>query len=477
MSALTYYWHDYETFGANPRLDRPCQFAGLRTDADLNPIGEPLEIYCQPTDDVLPHPQACLITGITPQLALERGVPEPDFIAAILAELGQPGTCGVGYNSIRFDDEVTRHTLWRNFHDPYEREWKNGCSRWDLIDMLRLTYALRPEGIEWPKREDGKPSFKLEHLAAANNLEQQRAHDALSDVTATIALARLVRDRQPRLYDYVISNRSKQAARGMLDLVNHEPVLHVSEKFPAEYGCLSLVMPLVEHPTNGNAIVCFDLRQNPQALLDLSPADIHERIFTPTADMPEDVERIAVKAVHANKCPVLAPVKTLSSEQAARLQLDLDTCRQHWAALRPHVDELGAKLRLVFEMGEFEPHSDPEQDLYGGFPSDADKRRCEQVRRMTGPELAIDPPVFDDKRLNELLFRFRARHFPADLNAAEQDEWQRWRSKRIEFAPDGGLGLEEYRQFLALLERELAGDAEKIGILAALQDWGQRLSP
>ncbi|MFT7661707.1 MAG: exodeoxyribonuclease-1, partial [Gammaproteobacteria bacterium] len=202
--ANTFYWHDYETFGVDPSKDRPSQFAGLRTDEDLNPVGEPLVIYCQPQKDILPAPQACLITGITPQLAMEKGLLEPQFIEAIHRQLSVPGTCGVGYNSIRFDDEVTRYALYRNFFDPYQREWKNGNSRWDIMDMLRLTRALRPEGIEWPDHEPGRPSFKLEHLTAANGLAHEAAHDALSDVTATIAVAKLVKDKQPRLFDYVV---------------------------------------------------------------------------------------------------------------------------------------------------------------------------------------------------------------------------------------------------------------------------------
>lgn len=209
MSTPTYFWHDYETFGADPRRDKPAQFAGIRTDMDFNIVGEPVVLYCQPPADMLGHPEATLITGITPQVALERGVPEPEFIETIVAEMAVPSTCSVGYNSLAFDDEVTRHTLWRNFFDPYAREWQNGCSRWDIINMVRLAYALRPDGIEWPKREDGTPSFKLEHLATANNLVQERAHDALSDVHATIGLARLIRDKQPKLFDYVVHNRDK----------------------------------------------------------------------------------------------------------------------------------------------------------------------------------------------------------------------------------------------------------------------------
>jgi len=473
MAAPSFFWHDYETFGINPRLDRPSQFAGIRTDYDLNPIGEPVDIFCQPADDVLPHPEACLITGITPQQAQDQGVPEPQFIKIVLAELGAANTCAVGYNSLRFDDEVTRHTAWRNFHDPYAREWKNGCSRWDIIDMVRLCHALRPEGIEWPKREDGQTSFKLEWLAEANQLVKTRAHDALSDVETTIALARLVREKQPRLYDYAFSNKDKASAGTLLNLAAHDLVLHVSQKIPAQYGCLTAIMPIARHPKNKNAVLCFDLRQDPQALLELDTADLHERIFASNDDLPEGVERIAVKGVHLNKCPVLAPIKTLTAERAEVLQLDLKVCADRRELILGQLNEVAAKLTEVFELGEFPPNSDPEQDLYGGFVGDNDRQLCQQVLDA----IIVGPPEelpFSDNRLHELLLRYRARHFPDSLNEAEQQEWQNWRSNRIEFAPDGGLALDDYRQMIAVLKTQTQ-EPDHQRILAELSDWGESL--
>ncbi len=223
----TLYWHDYETSGIDPRFDRPMQFAGVRTDEDLNIIGEPLMIYCKPSGDYLPHPQAALVTGLTPQLAEKEGLNEAEFIKQIHDELAAPGTCGVGYNSLRFDDEFTRFTLFRNFYDAYAREWQSGNSRWDIIDMVRLTRALRPEGIHWPNREDGKPSFRLEDLTAANGIEHSGAHDALADVYATIEMARLIKNAQPKLYDYVFERRRKQALAPLLNLNERKPVVHV----------------------------------------------------------------------------------------------------------------------------------------------------------------------------------------------------------------------------------------------------------
>ena len=188
--AHTFLWHDYETFGTVPRRDRPAQFAAVRTDANLNELGEPIMLFCQPAPDFLPDPQACLITGITPQQCLQQGVPEHQFAASIEQAFSVPGTIGVGYNTIRFDDEVTRFMFWRNLIDPYAREWQNLCGRWDLLDLVRTAYALRPEGIEWPIKPEGGASFKLTDLSAANGLLHEAAHDALSDVRAASSFVR-----------------------------------------------------------------------------------------------------------------------------------------------------------------------------------------------------------------------------------------------------------------------------------------------
>ena len=301
--ALTLYWHDYETWGTDPGRDWPAQFAGLRTDEDLKVIGKPLSLYCYPADDMLPQPEACMVTGITPQLARMNGVIEADFFRRIHEQLALPGSCGVGYNSIRFDDEVTRFGLYRNFFDPYAREWQNGNSRWDIIDMVRLTHALRPDGIEWPSHADGTPSFRLEQLTEANGIPHQGAHDALTDVYATIELARLIKQQQPRLFDYLFQLRDKRRVASLLNLNTMQPVLHVSSKYPAERGCIAMVVPVARHPVNKNGIIVYDLAQDPEPLLSLSVEQLSERLFTPRRELPEGVERIPLKTIHLNKSP------------------------------------------------------------------------------------------------------------------------------------------------------------------------------
>lgn len=468
----TLYWHDYETFGVDPKRDRPAQFAGLRTDEALNEVGDPLVVYCKPARDVLPHPEACLLTGITPQLADAQGMPEPEFIARIHAELARPGTCGVGYNTLRFDDEVTRNTLYRNFYDPYAREWQQGNSRWDLIDLVRMTYALRPEGIEWPRHDDGRPSFRLEDLAAANGIGHESAHDALSDVRATIGLARLIRNRQPRLYDWLFQLRNKRKAAEQLDLVGHEPVIHTSRMYPSETGCTTLVMPLVGEPGNNNSVLVYDLRQDPSPFLALDVEGLRDRLFTRAEDLPVGVERLSVKSVKINKCPALAPRKTLDESIAKRIAINLDACARHWEQLNADKGFM-QRVAQTYNSREFSPSGDADLALYEGFLNDADRPLLARVRDASKQELAQTRFDFHDKRLPELLFRYRARNWPETLSAEEAQRWEHLRRLRLQDEDGGGsITLNDYSARIVVLRSEHEGDPDASRILDALEAWG-----
>src|SRR5688572_166853 len=360
----TIFWHDYETFGGDPRRDRACQFAGIRTDEHLNIIDDPVEIYCQPAPDFLPDPFSCAITGISPQQALAKGVTEAEFCARIASELMQPGTCTAGYNSIRFDDEVTRQLLYRCFYDPYEREWKNGNSRWDIIDLLRMTHALRPEGIVWPTQEDGSPSFRLQELTKANGVEHEHAHDALSDVYATIAMARLVRQKQPKLYEFVYNLRNKNRVLPLLDLGRQEPVVHASRMFAAQRGCLAIVLPLVQHPRNNNGIVVADLLTDPAAWMDLGADELRTRLYTKSENRPEGQVRIPLKTIHINRCPAVAPISVLTDSVKNLYALDMDAIYRHRQQLLS-AKELALKVAEIFnDLHADDAGGDPDLMLY-----------------------------------------------------------------------------------------------------------------
>lgn len=427
----TFYWYDLETFGVHPRYDRIAQFAGIRTDEDLNPIGEPDMFYCKPVDDYLPDPGACLVTGITPQLCEEKGLPEHEFAAKVHGILSEEKTCGVGYNSIRFDDECVRSLFYRNLYDPYQREYLNGNSRWDLIDVVRATYALRPENIEWPMHEPGKPSFKLEDLASANGLIHEAAHDALSDVEATIQLARLIQKNQPRLFEFALKLRNKDSVRSLLNWQLQQPIVHVSNKIPAERGCLSLFVPLAIHPTNKNGIICYDLHYDPTDLLALDIDEIQDRIFTPTADLPEGVERVHLKTIHLNKSPFVSPISVLKGVDLQRVGLDYASSQKHLEQIK-QVAGIEKKVAAVFDQGFDAEVNDVDEMIYSGFFSFKERAKLEVIRQSTPERIPWETDEFTDPRASTLIQRYKARNFPDSLTAEEMNLWQKDRKLRLE---------------------------------------------
>ena len=450
----TLFWHDYETFGVQPRRDRPAQFAGIRTDLQLNPVGEPVEYFCRPAGDYLPDPEACLLTGISPMHCLQHGLAEYQFAAAIERHLAASGTIGVGYNTIRFDDEVTRFMFWRNLIEPYAREWQNDCGRWDLLDTVRTTWALRPEGIEWPLHDDGRPSFKLEHLAAANGLLHDKAHDALSDVEATIALARLIRQHQPKLYEFCFRLHRKDAVQAEIGAAPR-PFIHISSQYGTDHGCIAIVWPLAWHPRNRNELIVWDLAQDPTALFDLDADTVRARLFTRADDLPPGVTRLPIKTIHINRSPiVIGNLKTLTPANAERWGIDI-------AQQLAHADKLAAAPRMdalwkaVYAAAEENGMPDVDESLYGGFIADNDRRTLTRLRGMDADQLVSTRPSFEDARLEELLFRYRARNFPDLLDQADRQRWQALRHSRLHDGQDGYLTLDSYRQRLDELHDKL----------------------
>ncbi|WP_017431171.1 exodeoxyribonuclease I [Vreelandella jeotgali] len=467
----SFLWHDYETFGADTRRDRPAQFAAIRTDAELNEIGEPVELYARPADDDLPHPVACLITGITPQKAQRHGLPEAEFATEVLRHMSEPGTCVAGYNSLRFDDEISRQLFYRNLIDPYAREWQNGNSRWDLIDVVRAFYALRPDGIEWPLRDDGAPSFKLEDLTAANGIDHAGAHDAMADVRATIALARLLREQNAGLFDYLLALRGKRAVARQLDLPGAKPLLHVSRRYPASRACSALVMPLAEHPTNANGVIVYDLSVDPGDMLAMTAEQIRERVFVSQADLSEGETRIPLKVIQINRCPVVFPAGFLKDvdgphkgeygDIVARLGMNMAACRRHWKALHEAPD-VAARVAEVFAAPYPEEVADPDLMLYsGGFFSPADRQQMERVRQTPAWDLVGQRFAFQDPRLEEMLFRYRARSYPETLEGDELAQWEAFRWERLNNPALSGFTLKDFAREIEHYNQQTLDDRSR----------------
>ncbi len=461
----TLYWYDLETSGTEPRWDRIVQFAGLRTDTDLNELGDQYSTYIRLPDDVLPDAGAALVTGITPQLARREGIGEWQALRHIRRLFSKPNTCVAGYNNLRFDDEFIRYGLYRHLMDPYAREWQNGNSRWDLIDLVRAAGALRPEGIEWPADEQGLPVFRLEALAAANGLGHGRAHDALADARVTVALARLLKTRQPKLFAYHLNGRAKRQVRSLLEPYAKQLLIHVSGMYPRHRHGLAPVVSICRHPANSNSIVVADLGEDVEMLLDWSAEQIREALYTRDAPV-----RPPLKEIRINKCPFVAVADVVRAEDAERLQFDRGLAERRMRRLRqPGVAQ---KVSRVFERTAREPIPDVDAALYEGFLREQDKARGESLNGALeqGRWLDLD---YQDKRLKTLAARLKARTFGDLQSAGEREEWRAWVRAKLSADEVPWRTLRRYRQEV----REMLANCEEPQreILQALQAHGDEI--
>lgn len=426
----TYFFYDLETTGLNPRDDRVMQFAGQRTDMDFNPIGEPYNLLVALNDDTLPSPYALMVTGVAPQETVADGYTEAQFAKLFMEEIATPDTIILGYNSIRFDDEFMRALLWRNYYDPYEWSWKDGRSRWDLLDVVRMTRALRPDGIKWPT-VDGKAVNKLELLSAENGLEHEKAHDALSDVVALIGVTKLIAEKQPQLFGYLLKLRDKKEIQNLVNLDDKRPFVYASGRYDVEFNKATVAMPLA--PADYGNIFVYDLRHDPTPWLEKSERELADIVFTPYAERGDDYMKLPAKKLQYNRAPAVAPVGVLSQEDGwQKLQLDMVTVEKHREILLAHPEFAERVAKVLLKKPDWPAISDAEGRLYDGFVSDRDKLRAEVLRNTDEQDLKKYKPEFEDARMSELFPRYMARNFPRAASSEQLGEYEAWRSVRLQ---------------------------------------------
>lgn len=471
MMQTTFYFYDLETTGFNSRQARIMQFAGQRTDKNLKPIGQPDNLLVKLTDDILPEPDAVLVHGISPRLTQTQGITEAELCEYLTSKVFTPGTIAVGFNNIRFDDEFIRHLFWRNFYDAYEWQWKDGRSKWDLLDASRMVRALRPEGINWPFASDGSPSNKLELLSSVNKISHETVHDALSDVNAMIAFAQLIHAKQPDLFSYMLKMRDKKAVEELV--ASGDPFVYVSGRYPSEFEKGTVVVMVAKHPTQGAAFV-YDLRQDPSDFINLTPAELSKK----WTDRSDEAAYFPIKKLTYNKCPTVAPVSTLDEASQKRLKLNMSAVQKNLSALMSAKD-FGDKVIQADE------HSWPKQQpslmvdeqqvdelLYDGFVDDSDRSRMSAIRVMTTDKVADFKPDFKDERLKVLWPLYKARQFSESLNPEEKKWWQAFRQQKL---INSGW-LERYQKRIAELLKS-SSTAGKQNLLKELRDYGQVIAP
>jgi len=467
--AKTFFFYDLETSGLNPRHDRIMQFAGQRTDMDLQPIGEPYNVLVKLNDDTLPSPEAVMVTGITPQSTQAEGYTEAEFATILRQEIFTEDTISVGFNSVRFDDEFVRHLFWRTFNDPYEWAWQDGRSRWDLLDVVRMTRALRPDGIEWPVDAEGRSVNRLELLTKVNSIEHENAHDALADVEALIAVSNLIKKNQPGLFDYLLKMRSKSEVQSLVNLENKQPFVYVSGRYDAAYEKATAVFPIA--PALNKNVLVYDLRHDPTPFLGMNETELSNNVHAPWEQKKsEGFVSVPVKVLQYNRCPAVAPLGILNEKDGwEKIGLTLEIVKKHRDILLSRPD-FAEKIRTVFEKKpEYAKETDAEAKLYDSFLPQGDKIRTEAVRNANANDLADFNPEFQDARLKDLLVHYKARNFPKSLSESEQKEWEQWRKNRLE---------RQTVVFIASIQKlSKSADESQAFLLQELQLWLQNVTP
>lgn len=463
---MTFYFFDLETSGFSEKYDRIMQFGGQRTDLDLKPIGKPDNILIKLSDDILPQPEAVLVHGITPQKTRQEGISEAEFTKYLSQKVFTPDTIAVGYNNVRFDNKFIRFLFWRNFTDAYEWAWKNGCSTWDLLDVVRMCRALRPDGIKWPFASDGKPSNKLELVASVNKFKHD-AHDALGDVKALVELAQLVKHKQPKLFEYLLKVRSKDRVAPIVN--SGQPFIYTSGRYPSEWQKTTVVATLSGVPERDAAFV-YDLRIDPDELKGFGPAELAERWLA----RGEDVPYFPIKKLVFNRCPaVVADLRVLDKASQKRLGLHMELIENHYQKLAKQPD-LGERMIRAMELADKNRQPKLVLDiasvdgaLYEGFVNDADKIKMGAVRAADAETIVGFEPGFNDERLNLLLPLYKGRNFPASLNPDEKKIWQEYKKARLESR------AEEYQEKISELSASAGLTKPAKHLLTDLADWGR----
>ncbi len=453
------------------------QFAGQRTDLELKKLGDPVNVLIKLTDDVLPDIDAVLMTGITPQATLQDGITEAEFLRQFEGEIAQPGTIFLGFNTIRFDDEFMRYLHYRNFYDPYEWQWQENRGKWDLLDVVRMTRALRPEGIEWPFDTHGKPTNRLELLTALNKLDHEHAHDALSDVEATIAVARLIHDKQNKLFMYLFDMRDKKKIAALVE--KHEPFVYASGQYPSEFEKTTVAVQVCPQPNRQGSVYVYDLRQDPTAWLSKTPEQLADG-WRWKKDNAEP--RLPVKTLQFNHCPAVAPLGVLDDASKQRLKLDLAVIKKHHAMLQKDttfVDKLCKAAEILEKQQQarlFSDQKDVDSQLYDGFFETQDKQAMSVVRAAAPEELSGLELQFKDHRLDALLPLYKARNYPGSLTSEERQTWEQLRIKKL---LDGGQNSRLAKYFARLQEVAARGGltGHQEYLLEELRLYGESIMP
>jgi exodeoxyribonuclease I len=377
---MAFAFYDFETTGTNPAFDQPLQFAAILTDEDFNEIDR-VNLRCRLAPHILPSPIAMAITGVMPAMMTDPSLPSWFEFAELLQERIRKWSpaCWTGYNSIHFDEEVLRQTLYQNLQPELFATQIDGNRRMDILRAVQSVRMLGPEILVWPEVA-GRMSYRLDQLAPANGYVDHDAHDALGDVLATIHIARRIRDHAPPLWSKLLANRDKSDV--MTRISEGRPMVLVENHFgrvEIRHGCFCGVQDGFP-----NSVAFFDLEAGDPA--DLVDAD-DDAVMAAIVGRQRLIRFVAI-----NRDPSLFDLPDPSPELAQRATI---------VASRPDFHHRVGKAMAERYEGREEPEH-IEQRIYSGFYSAQDKGLLVKFQHADAQTRGSVLREISDERLKQL---------------------------------------------------------------------------
>lgn len=455
---MHYVFYDTETTGTQTAFDQILQFAAIKTDQEFNEL-ERFDIRCQLLPYIVPAPGALRVTGVTPAMLTDPTLPSHyQAMLEIRAQLlaWSPATF-IGFNSLDFDEILLRQALFQTLHPAYLTNTE-GNRRSDAMRVAHAASIFAPESIDVPTDHRGRETFRLDRLAPANGFNHDGAHEAMADVEATIHMARLIRQRDPAIWDALDRATTKNAAR---DLINAESMFVLTERyFSRTYSWL--VTPCGQNPEYDAQQAVFDLYYDPDDYRQLSTEDLVGVLSA----SPK-----VIRSLRTNAQPIIMPaeaappsVKALAippaelARRVAVIQADND-----------FRDRVGHAQALRFADQTPSPYA--EARIYDGFPSNADQALMAQFHEEGWPDRVALADRIEDDRVQEFARRLIYFERPGLLSPQNRAELDAWRTSRL-LADDEDVPWMTVQKALRetddLLQDAVGGDA---ALLVDLKDF------
>ena len=423
---MSYVFWDTETTGISTSFDQILQFAAVKTDAEFNELDR-IELRCRLHPHVAPNPGALRVTGMSIEQITDPALPcHYDMVRQVRARfLEWSPAIFIGYNSIKFDEELFRKALFRTLHSPYLTN-TSGNGRADAMNLVQAAAALQPGCLEVPTGDNGKSVFKLDRLAPANGFDYSNAHDAMADVLATVHLARCVSERAPEVFSRFVRFAMKSSVAAFLE--EEDAVLLTEYYFSRPYHFV--VAPFGSDPDNPAKVYCLDLKHDLDWVASLPPDQL--AVWVNRSPKP-------VRSIRTNAPPALAAIDEVAEDIFGPLSPDLIAERAR--RLRDDPDLCDRIMDAV--MASAVAYEDPahvEEQLYsGGFVQPADQALIDRFHEVPWSDRPALVDQMQDPRLRYHGLRLMYEHDVHLLSGGDRREVEdhMWDRLLMEECPKG----------------------------------------